>query len=117
VTRVCSQTLAVGGPPRANNLILGGREEEIAILVELDLGQGPFLERRRTATVSFFEDPNGAEIARTWPDNRIGRILDGATDVFEPKERASRWIGVGGRGSKEAGIPEGVNLVNLTFFD
>jgi hypothetical protein len=84
VTRVCSETLAVGGPPRAHNLILGSRKDEIAVLVELDLGQGPFLEKCRTATVSFFEGPNGAKMARTWPDNRIGRILDGATKVFEP---------------------------------
>lgn len=37
VTVVCSQTLAVVGEPDVDDVILGAREEEIALPVELDL--------------------------------------------------------------------------------
>ena len=40
---VRSKTLAVGGPPRAHNLIFGDGKNEVAVAVEADLVEGPFL--------------------------------------------------------------------------
>lgn len=67
MTSVGSETLTVGGPPCADNLILGDGEKEIAITVETNLIQGPFLS---AVAVSFFCGPklfgegNGTHMAR-----------------------------------------------------
>ena len=43
VTVVSSETLAVVREPDVDNVILGAGEEEVALFVELDLGQGSFV--------------------------------------------------------------------------
>lgn len=90
---VGAQSLAIRGPPGAHNFILGNGEQKIAIAVEFDLVQGPFLyEASLTVSLllSFFSVPVGKKYdvgsskkypieagkdKRTWPDSKIGLIL------------------------------------------
>jgi hypothetical protein len=71
---VGAESLAVGGVPGADVLVFGDGEEEVAVAVVFDLGQGTFLQvlSVNATTVSSWR----AGGAHTWPCNRVGLIVE-----------------------------------------